>query len=75
VLLTAAWALVGLSVADLLFATTAGETLVFGPVIGLVLGWLAGRNGASRRASRLAIGVNAAVLVITAVAIMLLGGT
>jgi hypothetical protein len=49
-LLASAWALAALSSADLLFATTGGETLVFGPVAGAVLGWLAG--GKAPRAAR-----------------------
>ena len=74
-LLASAWVLAALSGADLVFATTGGETLVFGPVAGAVLGWLAGRQGASRRAARLAIGVNAAVLVVSVIAIFTFGGT
>jgi hypothetical protein len=74
-LLAAAWALAALAVADLVYAVTDGGTLIFGPVIGLALGRLARRSGASRRSSRLAIGANAGVLALTAVAILLFGGS
>jgi hypothetical protein len=74
-LLISAWVLAALAIADLVLATTAGETLVFGPVIGAILGWLASKKGASRKASRLAIGVNATVLILTVIAIFTFGGT
>jgi hypothetical protein len=67
--------LAALSGADLLFATTGGETLVFGPVVGAVFGWLAAGQGASHRACRLAIGANAAVLIVSVIAILTFGGT
>jgi hypothetical protein len=74
-LLTAAWALAVLSLADLVFAIAEGVTLIVGPALGLALGWFAGRNGASRRSSHLAIWANVAVLAVTAVAIVLYAGS
>jgi hypothetical protein len=74
-LLVSAWALAALSVADLVFAVTGGETLIFGPIVGAVLGWLAAKRGASRAGWRLAVGANAAVLVVSVIAVFASGGT
>lgn len=75
VLLAVAWVLAAVSLADLAFAVAGGSTLLFGPVLGAVAGWLAGRNGASRSASGTAMAVNVAVLVVTVIAIFTLGAT
>jgi hypothetical protein len=64
-----------LSVADLIDATVGGRTLVFGPIIGGVLGWLASRKQGFSTSSLLAVGINAVILTITAIAILLLGGS
>jgi hypothetical protein len=70
-----AWVLAGLSLADLLFATMGGATLVLGPAAGAVLAWLPRRHGAWGRVAWLAVGVNGAILVTTAAAIFALGGS
>jgi hypothetical protein len=72
---TLAWVLAGLSLADLLFATTGGATLVFGPAAGAVLAWQARSHGARGRVVWLGLGVNAAILVTTVAAIFVLGGS
>ena len=48
---------------------------MFGPIIGGVLGWLASRKQGFSTSSLLAVGINAVILTITAIAILLLGGS
>jgi len=60
---------------DLLTGVAGGIGSIGLPVLGAILGWVSLQRGAPRNASLTAIGLNAAALVLVAVAIFAFGGS
>ena len=64
-----------MSIIDLLTGIAAGVGAIGLPLLGMILGWLAGKRHAPRTASLMAVAANAAALAVSLVASFVFGGS